>query len=322
MELARITKHKKPRHQLYFYGFNESNSCWMCGRWVTFPKEEWEAKKDEHCRLFGSVKEEMKSQHHSNKETSPKKMTKAQRMAWQHYSGDAIVTYIDSNGTVGFMRVPLAGGKVTESSFKELRKREWKVPRKLKGNANEESNQTIYGFPEDLYTDKEAEAIDPWDNIIKQNKEKEDRILDEMLDGISADKLPPDVSPDKADDYLGFTAMMVMQSLIELEETIIRIEWYHSVGIDAPRENLEHEKRRYAVAREKVKKVFGDMFDPYYEASRNSSNECARANLDNSKGTIYSYVLPKFHDDGTHEPWGEKDVPWGAEERKKARQND
>ena len=33
-------------------------------------------------------------------------------------------------------------------------------------------------------------------------------------------------------------------------------------------------------------------------------------NLDNSKGALFSWVLPKFHDDGTHEPWGPRDYPW------------
>ena len=52
-------------------------------------------------------------------------------------------------------------------------------------------------------------------------------------------------------------------------------------------------------------------FQQYYQESLESHNSCERNNLDNSKGTFYCYVLPKFNEDGTHEPWGEKDVPWG-----------
>lgn len=47
-----------------------------------------------------------------------------------------------------------------------------------------------------------------------------------------------------------------------------------------------------------------------YEQAKQGHNECARENLDNSDGFMYDFVLPVFHLDGIHEPWGERDVPW------------
>lgn len=51
----------------------------------------------------------------------------------------------------------------------------------------------------------------------------------------------------------------------------------------------------------------------HYAAVKESHNSCARSNLDNSNGFLACYVLPQFKVDGTHEPWGDKDVPWGRD---------
>jgi len=68
-QFYRITKHKPPRHQLYFPGFNLGNSCWLEGDWVTMPKDEWEIRKDNHQRLFKKCRKEEGKQSHRGKGT-------------------------------------------------------------------------------------------------------------------------------------------------------------------------------------------------------------------------------------------------------------
>ena len=68
-KLDRVTKHKTPRYQLYQPGFNDANSCWLGGSWVTLPKDEWKQKKVAHKKLYGNLNKNANKQHHRNKGT-------------------------------------------------------------------------------------------------------------------------------------------------------------------------------------------------------------------------------------------------------------
>jgi len=50
-----------------------------------------------------------------------------------------------------------------------------------------------------------------------------------------------------------------------------------------------------------------------YENTKRGLNQCSRSNLDSSGGLLFCFVLPTFYPDGSHDPWGPKDVPWGRE---------
>src|SRR3989304_1917010 len=89
----------------------------------------------------------------------------------------------------------------------------------------------------------------------------------------------------------GLAAMLGIESLIQQEERILMLEPDH--------EELPNEIQRYVEMRKKIKAALGQKFEEIYQQARKTHNECACANLISSKGTIYSYVLPKFNDDGS-----------------------
>ena len=106
-------------------------------------------------------------------------------------------------------------------------------------------------------------------------------------------------------------AAMAFQSLISLEEGIVQAEWDVQRGRPDKYTDLPTERARYVEARKKLRAKFGEHFEAHYQARRESHNSCARANL-GEHGSLYCFVLPVFYDDGGHEPWGARDVPWGV----------
>ena len=109
-----------------------------------------------------------------------------------------------------------------------------------------------------------------------------------------------------------FAAMTVFGILIEQEILIISSEWKASMGQPNIYYDTEKEKQRYAKMRYELEKV--ENWKAAYDQSKISHNECERENLDDSDGSLYAFVLPEFHSDGTFEPWGERDVPWNISE--------
>jgi hypothetical protein len=81
-----VTKHKKPRYQLYQPGFNAGNSCWLEGEWLTVSREEFERRKITHTKMYGSFRG--LKQHHRDEPTPLDKLTVAQKQAYEFYSGD------------------------------------------------------------------------------------------------------------------------------------------------------------------------------------------------------------------------------------------
>ena len=109
---------------------------------------------------------------------------------------------------------------------------------------------------------------------------------------------------------LPFGARMLAHAVVKAAEHVLRLE--HGMGgvvtPDVARARVQYTKTLTA-ARNALK---GD-FDAHYADCVKTHNECARANLDNSKGCSYTYVVPAFNDDGTHPPIGPKDFPWAQE---------
>lgn len=110
-----------------------------------------------------------------------------------------------------------------------------------------------------------------------------------------------------------FMAEMAVYSLVELQQRIIGLEFFLSYNPPNEVSNLdrvEKYKKEHEQLYDRLKATMGKRFQPLYDECLKEENECARSNLDNNDGRLYSYVLPKFNRDGTHEPWGERDVPW------------
>lgn len=137
--------------------------------------------------------------------------------------------------------------------------------------------------------------------IVKMSKQRESAVMDEFVNAIGNPM------------FGGFAAQMAVQSLIMKERAIIQAEYYkqecgkESFGFDPVNDVAEYVKMRAD-----IKAKLGADFDKYYDSQRATDAKCARANLDNSNGKMYCYVLPRFNDDGTHDPWGPKDIPWNG----------
>lgn len=110
--------------------------------------------------------------------------------------------------------------------------------------------------------------------------------------------------------------LVAARHLVEKEIEIVREEHYlelHPGAEDRPID-LDEERRTYVRWRRTlVDAMTQERFDPAYAAAKKDHNDCARANLDQSDGTMIDYVLPEFRPDGTHKPWGPKDVPWNVQ---------
>ena len=301
--VVRITKHKKPRHQIYQPGFNPDNSCWLEGDWLTLSEDEWESCKDEHELLYGHVWGELKKQHHRDTATPVEKMTKAQKQAWEHFSGQTTVHGRDESGAVICFFVPLCGGKMSQEQIEQLREKDVKIFDKVTTQTDDpESLGKQLDIPDDLLI---PEAHDPWKDIVAQNKQNSF----EMSAGI-AESINSGMGA-LFGDMVGLMAGVAMTGLMEIEKEIIRGEWEPEQKYHDPDES----KDRYVKLRATLKQQFGEQFDSIYAQTKDSHNSCARANLDNSKRYTFSFVLPEFHDDGTHEAWGENDVPLRHGER-------
>jgi hypothetical protein len=71
-------------------------------------------------------------------------------------------------------------------------------------------------------------------------------------------------------------------------------------------------KNQYVKALLNAKNTLGTDFDRLYEMVRQENNENSRVCLEQSNGMMYYYVVPKFNDDGTHDPLGPRDFPWAT----------
>jgi hypothetical protein len=311
-KLDRVTNHKKPRYQLYQPGFNDTNSCWLSGSWITLPKDEWEKKKAQHKKLYGNLNKKAKKQHHRNAGTKPENMTPAQRQAFEHYSGsgmlECMITAYDGSRVLQPVSVDLQGKNIAPKSVKWLREEGYQVLKKVSLCGKVTNQEELYNnIPEDLLSDEagdNGEPIDWQSKVVEQNMKRFEAQFFESLK-FAIDENEPE-------NMRGFAAMTMMGTLMLQEETIIRAEHNAQRGKPDEYTDLPKERERYARYRAELEKI--DNWRERYDESKKSHNECARFNLDNSNGHSYSFVLPEFNSDGSHDAWGDKDVPWGNEE--------
>ena len=310
-KFARITKHKKPRCQIYQPGFNDRNSCWLEGQWLTLPNDEWEARKDEHVAMYEEARKTAGVQCSQNPGTPVEKMTPAQRQAWEYYSGNTSIHGRDESGATICFYVELRGGKMGQDQIEHLRANDIKVFDKVTTQTDDpESIGEQLGMPDDLLIE---EPHDPWEDIIAENRKRSFDMSAGIAEGLATGEGAAMCGGDS--HVMGLMAGVAMHGLLEIEEEIIRGEL--EPGKDRYHDP-EEAKARYVKLHATLKQQFGEHFDALYAQNKATENSCARHNLDNSNRYLYSYVLPEFHDDGSHEPWGENDVPLTGKERKGA----
>lgn len=304
----RVTNHNPPRHQLYYPGFNPVNSCWLDGSWVTVSEADWVARKVAHQALFNNLGKKVAKQHYRDPGTSLDRMTEAQRTAWKHYSGDAYIEVQYENGYIGKMSVATAGGQIDAGGIAFMRQEKARlIPKVKQPDGSITDQQTMYSdLPDDLIAPTD-DPVDVWKNIVAQNVQRE---FDMFKGAIEVAEKEAAVNPSMAAFSLG----MAFTRLVMQEESVIRQEYdKERWGIDDPYQTPDEVKARYVEMRKMlVDACSAETFEGFYEQARKNHNSCARANLDNTDGVLFNYVVPVFHADGTHEPWGPRDVPWNA----------
>lgn len=294
-KLHRTTNHARPRHQVWQPGFNASNSCWLEGQWVTigaWHDADLRAKVKAHEKLYKGLHEQVKKQHHRGKPTPIKAMTPAQRQAWEFFSGEGRLDcrHVPS-GTIGPVGVRLAADKPDEKSIAWMRKRGYRViplAKQPDGKVTDQRSEV----PPDLLTG-DTEPVGVWQGIVRQNRDR----AEEMSRALATDPGP------MGDFGIG----IAMHGLTELEESIMRDTLRQTPDL---LETPEEVRARYVALRRDLEAALGDRFQEHHGRARDSHNGCARTNLDNSKGHLYCFVLPRFNPDGTHEPIGPRDFPW------------
>ena len=226
-EVTRITTHKKPKHQLYQPGFNDDNGCWLEGAWVTVTPAQYEARKTEHEAWYGKIRSA--KQHYRDPAVPFEKMTPAQKQAFSHFSGQGVVYCRGAEGGVGPVYIELTADKIRQDSvdwFKATGRKILKVVKMPDGTLVDQKVQ--FSVPDEVVEVEEGEAPDPWKEIVKQNKEREDQMMDAFLGG------PPDGLgglPGMDGFSMGdMVDQMAVHSLIRLEESIIRDEFSLSRG--------------------------------------------------------------------------------------------
>ncbi len=294
---------KRPKHQFYIPGFNPGNSCWLEGDWVSVAAEEWVAKKDAFQAMFAGTADRATSQRHDGPPTKIEDLTEAQRVAYNHFSGQ-LQCYARMHGGVYPVAIDLAGNGSKPATLAWLREQGIQVIRYTRNAYTGEVTDALDGrtFPDDVLS-ADTEPLDPWSSIVSQNLDAMHEQFEGMLEHMA---------PNPAENDMG--AAIVLHYIIEKEDGIIRAEWDQQRGVHDPYANIERHLREYREARAKCSAKFGATFAARYEAARAQHNKNARDSLGNT-GISASFVLPTFNADGTHEPWGPRDVPWGAVEQ-------
>lgn len=108
----------------------------------------------------------------------------------------------------------------------------------------------------------------------------------------------------------GFAESLVAFTVYKAAEHVLRIEDGARLYPGNPTNDVDRAKLQYRKALASARKSLGANFDRLYEECRVKNNKSARKLLDQSNGKMYYHVVPKFNDDGTHDPLGPHDWPW------------
>jgi hypothetical protein len=106
----------------------------------------------------------------------------------------------------------------------------------------------------------------------------------------------------------GHGTSLIVHFVVKAAEHVLQVE----DGGKGDPADVARAREQYTKTLTRVRKALGGKFDALYSKKLKEHNECGRANLDSSKGTMYCYVIPRFNDDGTHDPLGPRDFPWNA----------
>ncbi len=295
---SRVTKNRPPRHQLYVPGFNPSNGCWLDGSWMTLPEKEWKARRAAHDILFSDVRRRSASQSHRGRRRSVSSLTPAEKTAYEHFSGVMSIDCRDAQGSPQIISVRMAGKGVSEEGKKSMGLKGLLAYEKVRDPSGKVTNQArAFSLPAELVLPVE-EPFFFWRSVVAENRR---RFREYALYGLEAFR--------KKEDHGRMGLMVFTQHLLQLEENIVREEHSLSAGEPPdPLSTLEEDRAEYA----ELRKGLEAPVLKAYRAEKKTHNECARTNLDDSDGNLFSYVLPEFSPDGTHAPWGERDVPWNG----------
>jgi hypothetical protein len=295
---SRVTKNRPPRHQLYVPGFNPSNGCWLDGSWTPLPEREWRSRRAAHERLFSGVRKASAAQSHRGRRRPISSLSPAERTAYEHYSGEMTVDCRDQAGRPQIVGVRMAGKRVSEDGLRHMASNGLLAYERVRDASGRVRNQArALSLPAKLVLPVE-EPFFFWKSVVAENRR---RFREDALFGLEAFR--------KKEDHGGMGLMMFTQHLLQLEENIVREEHSLSVGEPPdPLSTLEEDRAEYAELRRGLEAPVLKA----YRAARREHNGCARTNLDNTDGNLFSYVLPEFSPDGTHAPWGERDVPWNG----------
>lgn len=296
----RATKHAKPKYQLYMWGFNHLNSCWMTSGWQTVTKAEYGERAEAHAAQYAEVLSTLSTQRHNGPPTAVDQMTTAQKTGYDHCSGGATLecrrTGIGLK--VGMVSIALAGGKISDESLKPFRSQpHWRaIPKILHPYTLGVTDQaTLYGLPADILSD-DTEPVHAYKLLVKQNKQN--RFDSALYDVVALKHYPSRMA-----------CRMPAQYLVSLEMSIIRTEWEALVGRTDPFADLQWDIKAYVELRAAAAQIESNFFLEH-KIARDEHNRYARQTLNTMEGKTIAFVLPKFYPDGTHEPWGERDVPW------------
>ena len=308
-EFSRVTRKKKSAHQLYQPGFNPANGCWLEGSWVTLPEAEWLEKKDAHVATYQGVFRVAQS--HRGAAVPLDQLTAWQRQAYEHYSGQVTAHVEAPNGIIARCVIDMAGSRPQTRDLAFLRKNGYRIlPRIRNGYTGEITSQVEgYDFPEDVVAFDWKSVPDPWSRIVRQNVDNERSMYLSCFGNAAAE--PLDLAEGMFANFDLFSVSLGMGGLMSTEESIIRTEWERFCGKRDPYADLEGDVAFYVKLRARAKEVLKDKFDAAYAKAKASHNSCARSNL-GDRGVSFSFVLPEFRDDGSHDPWGARDVPWRA----------
>lgn len=202
--------------------------------------------------------------------------------------------------------VDLQGKAAKPKSLAWLREHGLKVPRKILEGKDTVDQTTLVELPDDVWTDaSEADGrpLDKWARIVRENMQAFEEQFFASLEAATDESQPQDLR--------AWASLTMFGTLIQQEKTIVSGEWGASVGRPDEYFELEVERSRYARMRAGIEAVGG--WREGYDQARETHNSCARSNLDNSRGCLFSFVLPEFNSDGTHASWGKRDVPWASD---------
>jgi len=285
----------------------------LAGEWVRVPEEEFAQRAPEHEALYACVLADRTLQHHSGDGVSLEDMTPAQRQAWEFYSGNQDF-YLVSGQNIQGISIRMAGLTPKEKDVEDVRKR-WPhhklIPLELCPWNGVSDKRSEFDFPEDMWLDTDN-PIDPQSLIVAQNVQRQrDMWLAQLASSQQDGQVPGSIN---GASFQEFCTQAVFREVLGQEQTILREEWNRDNGLQDPYDDIDGNIAWYKTMREKLAEIWDEkLVEETLVEWRIPHNDMARGSLDQTNGSGWVFVLPKFNKDGTHPPLGPRDKPWSNE---------